>query len=353
VQLLRKMNNQLNVLSQSSPSTLELQLPHFNLNELNGELSHLKGKRVLFRTDYSKECIPYNAFRGSRDSIGDHYFLREFSPLPRERAVVGIDSSCALIGETEDGSIYAGRSAMVCSVGSKIITYRRLGPVIFYLGGEILHKGYDLNLPRRVMTALLLEHRIGERFVRTLLERWMQFQAAEQLSDAIVLVDGSLRSSILEPRGLALKEIERRCERNFNQVLGISKASTLKIISTASSELSSSVRGGVFFDLTEIVRALLASVRNRVLIVKFASNSPVFRVDASKSNGDEDSQVLADLKFNDLLHRGYPETLRLAHHLSVFDSALISSIRSYLSRKYELTPVPSDDLRAMILGRLV
>jgi hypothetical protein len=37
----------------------------------------------------------------------------------------------------------------------------------------------------------------------------------------------------------------------------------------------------------------------------------------------------------------------------VFDSSTISSIRSYLSRKYRLINIPSDDLRATILGKLV
>jgi len=79
----------------------------------------------------------------------------------------------------------------------------------------------------------------------------------------------------------------------------------------------------------------------------------VFRVDVSRCNVEEDSQVLGDLKQNDLFFRGYPETLRLAHHLSVFDSSTISSTRSYLSRRFGLIHIPSDDLRATVLGKLV
>ena len=61
--------------------------------------------------------------------------------------------------------------------------------------------------------------------------------------------------------------------------------------------------------------------------------------------------MLGDLKANYLFFRGYPETLRLAYHLAVFDSSTISSIRGYLSKKYRLIHIPSDDLRATILGK--
>jgi len=101
------------------------------------------------------------------------------------------------------------------------------------------------------------------------------------------------------------------------------------------------------------VKVFTPSFAGRVLVARFSQNSRVFRVDVSRVNVEEDSQVLSDLKQNDLLFRGYPETLRLAHHLAVFDSSTISSTRSYLSRKYGLIHIPSDDIRATILGKLV
>ncbi len=343
------LNNQLNVLASMNAS-LE---GKYTLKQFDSSLEKLFGKRVLFRTDYSKECIPLQCFKNVSEGLGLEA-PRRFSAQPRERLVAGIDSSCVLIGETEDGAIYAGRSAAVFSFGSKIQSYRRIGPVIFYLNNENAREFLrGLGLSLKLEKVLLSDHNIAERFLRIVVERFAQAQIAGGTSDALLLIDGALRNSIFEPRGFSLKDVEKKCEQNFNQLIGVSKASGLSLVAAVCSELSTCKEGSLYYDITTTLRILMPNVTARVLIVKFSANSPVFRVDLSPCNLEEDPQVLSDLKHNDVLYRGYPETLRLAHHLCTMDSALISSIRGYLSRKYRLTQVPSDDLRATVLGKLV
>lgn len=350
------MNNQLNVIPQNqindSQDYLDLRNA-FNRENLQSRLALLSGKKVFFRSDFTKEAIPLQTLGDMADSAAIPFQLRELSASPRERFVVAVDSSCALIGETEDGSIYAGRVAIVYASRSKIVKYCRAGPIIFYLDPQAIQSDLGSKVSPKVTRLVLNDRALAEKFIRLRLERVAQIEAAKLCSDSIILVDGSLRSSILEPHGLSLRELERASEENFNQVLGISKASSLRFISRTATALQSIRKSSVYIDATETVRALIPSIESKVLIAKFGSNCPVFRVDYSYKNAEAESQVLSDVKFNDVLFRGYPETLRLAHHLSVFDASTISSVRGFLSSKYGMVQIPSDDLRATVLGRLL
>ncbi|HZW56155.1 MAG TPA: DNA double-strand break repair nuclease NurA [Nitrososphaerales archaeon] len=354
------MNNQLSIIPASSESQFEersfdLNLALFGKEKLQSRLSSLSGKKVFFRSDFSKETIPlHSPADASLAGSAMPYQVKEIiSSSPRHRLVVGVDSSCALIGETDEGAIYAGRVAVVYASRSKVIKYCRAGPIIFYLDPTTIRAELGPEAYGKVARLILHDRTLAERFIRTQLERSAQLEASKICSDSLILVDGSLRSSILEPKSHDLKQLERTSEENFNQLVGISKASSVKFLAKTATTLQSLRKGGVFIDVTESVRALIPSIQCRVLLAKFNQNSQVFRVDFSYQNAEDESQVLCDLKFNDIMFRGYPETLRLAHHLSVFDASTVSSVRSYLSSKCGIIHVPSDDLRATILGRLV
>jgi hypothetical protein len=350
LRLLRMMNNQLSLLPGSGHLTRLVDIEALSDN-LETSLTDLTGKRVFFRSDFSKESVPLQNLESNFGTPA--YEAKKFAPTSRERQIIAIDSSSVLIGETEDGSIYAGRVAIVSASKNRIRAHFRAGPIIFYINQKSLSKELDTKLPRKVLKAILSDISIAERFIRIKLERSAQIQVARTNSDALILVDGSLRASVLETGSLSLRELERSAEENFNQLVGFSKTSNLKFVCNAAGILQNIAKSEVYFDITDTLRVFAPSLENRVLVAKFSQNSQVFRLDLSRSNAEEDSQVLADLKHNDCFFRGYPETLRLAHHLSVFDSFTVSSTRSFLSKKFGLVRIPSDDLRATILGKLV
>ncbi len=344
------MNNQLNLVPGPNETRQLIDLESIT-GDFDSSLSRLTGKRVFFRSDFSREVIPLQNLETIPKAAP--YQLHSFSTEPRDRQIVGIDSSCALIGETEDGSIFAGRVAIVNSVNRKITNYCRAGPFIFYMNQKSLSEELGRKLPQRAIKALISDNSLAERYIRIRLERSAQLHAARTNTDSVILIDGAIRSSLLETRALSLRELEEEAKNNFNQLIGISKSSSLRFVSSAALTLQSVARGDVYFDITDSLRMFSMNLESRVLVARFSPNSQVFRIDMSRANGENDEQSLADLKKNDVFFRGYPETLRLAHHLSVFESSTISSTRSYLSKKYGLIQVPSDDLRATILGKLV
>ncbi len=342
------MSNQLSIIPGRAISKNAYDLSEINF--LHSSLDKLSGKRVIFRSDFSKESIQLQSFDSKLSANAPE--IREFSSSPSERIIAGIDSSCVLVGETEDGSIYAGRVATVFGSKNGILTFCRQGPMIFYLNREsLLEAG---ALPKDKVNAIVSDVSLAERFIRIYLERTAQLNAARSVSDAIVVVDGALQRSSFELRQFSMHELQMSCAEGSNQLIGFSKGSSIKDVSNAASALGALSKGSVYVDITEAVRAFSHRVGgNKVVAAKFSATAQVFRVDFSSHNAEDESQILADLKYNDVRFRGYPETLRLAHHMSVFDSSTISSVRGYLSKRYGLVQVPSDDLRATVLGKLV
>jgi hypothetical protein len=50
--------------------------------------------------------------------------------------------------------------------------------------------------------------------------------------------------------------------------------------------------------------------------------------------------------------RGYPETLRLAHHISTFTSTEVTCLRSHILNNYDVMELAADDIRRSLLGSI-
>ena len=64
------------------------------------------------------------------------------------------------------------------------------------------------------------------------------------------------------------------------------------------------------------------------------------------------SQSLGMLLGNDVVAGGYPETLRLAHHISTFTSTEMTCLRSHILNNYDVTELAADDIRRTLLGSI-
>ena len=80
-------------------------------------------------------------------------------------------------------------------------------------------------------------------------------------------------------------------------------------------------------DVELIIKSLIRNTIGNNLLVKFGNNnSHILRADVVTVNGDKD-ESLGKLLGNDSMGAGYPETLRLAHHISTFTNTEISCLR--------------------------
>jgi hypothetical protein len=85
------------------------------------------------------------------------------------------------------------------------------------------------------------------------------------------------------------------------------------------------------------------------MMAKLDKNTPVLRVDVV---GDRE-QALGRLIGNDPVACGYPETLRLAHHISTFTGTEVTCLRSHVLNNYDVMELAADDIRHTLLGSIM
>ncbi|MEM0010650.1 MAG: hypothetical protein QXT84_03025, partial [Candidatus Bathyarchaeia archaeon] len=62
--------------------------------------------------------------------------------------------------------------------------------------------------------------------------------------------------------------------------------------------------------------------------------------------------ILGKILWNDSFRYGYPESLIMAHNLSVFDRVEEVSVKSAIAKSLNIVQVPAHNLRKMLLNGL-
>lgn len=288
----------------------------------------LNGKQFFF-SKYGKELYPYFTWTPDPDDVpGCIISLKE------GRLVASVDSTCILVGETPEGALYAARVGVGISSKGQLRRFIRLGPAIVYLSGKGA-AGLRSEFNSFELGALLSDHSIAERVIRNTLERKVVESLLAWEERLIVMTDGSLKHPLSQFAS------HMPGKRNSGSCLvGFSKSSGLIFSERATSAVSKTPHPS-YFALTEgPVRTLLA---------KFATDGLVFRLDLAHL--DESVEVtLGRILGNDRFSAGYPESLRIAHHVSVFTRAEVSALKACVTRRFRLRQLPTFNLRRIALG---
>ncbi|MEE8187466.1 MAG: DNA double-strand break repair nuclease NurA [Nitrososphaerales archaeon] len=293
-------------------------------NNLSADLKGLEGRRVIFATSSNRQPL-VQWQEGSSTVLPDHIEINHSPTL-----LSAVDSSIVPICDLADGTLYVSRVAVVFSIGGSPSNYLRLGPFLYHSNGDS-----RLGLDRTVNDEKLLEAAI-----RTQMERSAIGHLARFLKGSIILIDGTLRLTSSESSSPG---IIQEAKRNNNTLIGISKTSKIQSVSEIASQLRG-IYGAPFFcrlNYGPTDSSIYTSV-----IAKFRDDGVAFRTDIL---GRDTREALALLAGNDAFYRGYPESLRLAHHLSVFTPFEVVCIRSHLSSVLKLIELPSEDTREVIL----
>lgn len=304
---------------------------------------NLSSKKLIFSADNSN-MKPVGGWPSSEEIE-----VREFSTISQPTVLSALDSSCIHVADVEDGSIYAARVASTFFYDQKPQNQVRIGPIIFYLNEQnLMNEEY---LDKRLSRLVLIDDSLAKSMIRVRLERAFAIELAKNLSRGIIMIDGSLRNSIFDVEGSSLLDILKLARRNDNKVIGISKSSRHRILNKLSGSLHSTGKAPVYSDIHQLISPIFKGIEGRILLVKFTNDGLVFRVDVSKFD-DEFDDILSRIRHNDCFFRGYPESLRLAHHLSIFTSSEDMSIKSYLLKNIGVIELPAEDPRKIALGSL-
>jgi hypothetical protein len=259
-----------------------------------------------------------------------------------------MDSSTIQLAETEDGSLYGVKSGVVLSIGGHALIHFKIGPILFYLSEETIGRS---QLDHRLAKLILIDSDSAKRLIRIRVERVIQMELASNFSKSVILVDGSLKSSLFEEKNQGIKNVAENCLLKQNSMIGISKSSKLKILDRVSTPLAK-IQGPAYMDVNMIIKSLIRNTVGNNLVVKFGNrNSPILRVDVVSDNSDKD-EALGKLLGNDSIACGYPETLRLAHHVSTFTYTEISCLKGHVLSNYDVIELASEDIRKTLLGSI-
>jgi len=343
------MSKQLNIPVAAHPE-IDVKLIASNLkrelDQISQNLASLKGRKIVFSREDS-EFKPYGGWDVQTPNID----VRHITSYSKICIVAGVDSSCIPIAETAEGAIYAARAAAVFSSKKRLLSYLRLGPILTYIDEGAASKiSQRLSGSDRLSHAMLLDRAVAQRAIRVMLERALTAELAKVLSNSVILIDGSLKPSRFESSDSSLRRVLKAADEAGNSVIGLSKTTRIWLLSRLSHALYTSRSLPAYIDVDQLVTPLFRGVEGRILLVRFAEDGHPFRVDVYP-NGEVETPLSLTFS-NDAFYHGYPETLRLAHHLSVFTLAQREYVRSHLAKSLGAVCVPSEDVRYAALGGL-
>ena len=330
--MLRKMNTKLNVAAAVNMDSLDLLAKEFREQfDLSSEVinERLSGRRFVFNRD-GKETYPFDDWENAE---GEAVPL---GPSNEQVTIASTDSSCILLGETSDSSVYAVRAAVCFASGGMVRGYFRIGPMPVHLSSKGAC-GLPTPLERYELRVALSDHLIAERIIRNSVEKRILASLLGFPQKMVVVADGSLKHPLESSPDLLFRDGE-----SGSALVGVSKTSSL---------ISSNKLSGVVSRATGPAYASVEEGLVHTLLAKFSKDGLVFRVDLARCRARV-AQTLGLILFNDNFSVGYPESLRVAHHLSVFSRSEDMALKAYLTNKYALKQLRSFGLRRLALGGL-
>jgi hypothetical protein len=337
------MNNQEILFSNSILTLGGLDIGESVSKCLAPKLDVLKGKKIVFCYD-EKKMMPVDGW-GMRSDPYNTTTVTTIRPLKENALVAAIDSSSVKLAETEDGSLYAIKCGVATAYASHTLMHFKIGPVLFYLSEKTVRES---ELEERLSRLVLLDDDLAKRLIRVRVERAVQKEIASHFTNSIILVDGSLKASLFEERERSISKISESSVLRKNMLVGISKSTRLKALDRAAAPLTK-VPGPAYIEVDDIIKSLIKNTIGSNLMIKLEKgSSPILRADIV---GDV-SQSLGMLLGNDMVAGGYPETLRLAHHISTFTSTEVTCLRSHILNNYDVTELAAEDIRRTLLGSI-
>jgi hypothetical protein len=337
---------------------LDLQTCGINLNEVECEFERslsqclssklkdaLRGKKIMF-TRNEKNLFPVQGW-GVKTSPYCKTPITTIQPIVDNTTVSASDSSTIQIAETEEGSLYAVKSGIAISIGGNTLMHFKIGPILFYLSEQTIKNS---QIDHRLAKVVLVDSDIAKRMIRMRIERAIQMKLCKHFDKSIILIDGSLKSSLFEDNNQNIKNIAENCSLQQNSIIGISKNTRFKILDKISFPLTK-IHCPAYLEVDLIVKSLVRNTIGDNLMVKFGNNSPLLRADVVTPSYNKD-ESLGKLLGNDSIAEGYPETLRLAHHISTFTSTEVSCLKGHVLSNYDVTELAHEDIRKTLLGSI-
>ncbi len=157
---------------------------------LEPKLDALRGKQVVFSHD-EREFSPLEGW----EPKGLTFDIQPITAVHEPTPVAAIDSSSVFVGDTDDGSIYSAKCGLAVSLMGRPVMHFKIGPMLFYINDDVVRSS---RLDHRLAKFALYDTSTAKSMIRVRIERVLQNEISKFLTNALILVDGSLRSSVFE-----------------------------------------------------------------------------------------------------------------------------------------------------------
>jgi len=261
---------------------------------------------------------------------------------PFEENVIAIDSSSMTLGYVPDGIVGAVRLSVVIKPPGK--TARRLqryGPYLTLITNQNKDALYR-SLFRTVhgsstdSSAPNCDWTLGH--VRSLLERYIQFEVVRSYRENLILLDGSLIGGTVGDPMFVLRKIIDSATGNRNCLVAISKHTRLTLQSSRRSILSL-LDGACGPCCVGGVKDRISQNRDRYLgdiyVAKLTPLGEPFRIDIP-SNAPVPHEVVLSKVAGLAGDYGYPEELKLAHMTCELSSLEVIELQAAAIRLFGL-----------------
>ncbi len=276
-------------------------------------------------------------------------------PIAEETVVTAIDVSSIKLGETTMGILCAIRGAIVWRENGRY-KYLRLGPFPFHITEENrreiygLFRQYSFERPEdsTAPSLLKIQARMG-----TLFERWLQMCVSCSCRHNLILWDGSLTAGTTDSPVSVMSQLLGTARNGMNSVLAFSKTSRLRLLGHWIVDLLWECQPPCLLEIGKGFHLSTGPMYclGDIYIAKLAPRGCSFRLDIDRRISHEERVEAAQrLLGNDVLHQGYPETLRLAHILSTFTATEVIGIQRYVAQEWGLKIVERPNVRRLLFG---
>jgi len=315
-----------------------------NLVNLSFESIHgLKGEKLevegLIRSEETlnlegeTETLNLKTFK--KEDLEKRVF--EISPLNDYVTVVGVDISLRKIGNTKNGVVCAFRGTVVWK-DEYAYHYTRYGPLLYHLtenhAKTVFGLKFDGGNPN---------HNLGK--IQFFVEKVFQKHVLRNLKNSIVLFDGCLSTQMVNVETLNL------ARKNNNRVLAFAKKSRLYSWSEPLKVLREKFSPCILCLNDLLSESFKSTCLGWVFLAKLSKENFLFRLDVDKTLAlDEAVQTVRRLIGNEHFHHGYPETLRIAHSLSILTRVEVIAIQRFLTEKLGIKILRPENHRRMLFG---
>ena len=271
---------------------------------------------------------------------GVEHFSAKRSQIP----IVTFDSTCITALHSKNYLILAARAVAVNKDKSFSKRYHRWGPLFFSRVQQNI--GIDQSSIDGKYGSIWIEEFIQSQ-VRLSLELCLLKRAFNTSDNSLIIFDGSPNSNFTDD---ILSPHLNQVQNHPIAIVGISKTSMSDYFGSPFEFLEMTSKTPSY---VEIKRNNSKSHSNwATFAVKFSNSGLPLRVDILPLKISDPIQILEILAGSDSFYSGYPESLRLAHHLSVFTPLESSGLKNLIETKTRHRELYYRNRRLTFLGSI-